>query len=438
MPLLSLADEFSDQFSMESRLSESALEKLANNNWTLPEPSNRIAQTDSVAVIPVFGILTDRRTIGELIGAETSYESIAACLLYCQQAGVRNVVLDVNSPGGYASGVLNLTTIIQSVRSSGCRITAVVNSLCCSAAYRIACACDEIVAIPESIIGSIGVNYIMTDTSRQAAIRGQETVVISTSEYKWAGTPGTPVTERQKENIRINMVEPFYQTFCQEVKTSRHLTDKELKAVSDGRSFRAEEALELKLIDRISTFADAIQSVGMAQKKGLVTMAKEEKAAVETAEIEKPIEEARQPEQPAVQTAPVAASLTQLDESFPHASAEFKLGQLRAKATLDAAKDAYISMLENKLAVAQAAVVTAPEPEPEKPAQTLTLPGAPALEKTDAAMPEPQLEESVSERLKKIIDEKVVAGMSQNDAAVEALRENPELRKEWIDSVNAR
>ena len=438
MPLLSIADEFAEQFDVKKNLTDSALEKLESKDWSMFDPARELKmQTEAVGVIRIFGLLVDRRSFGEWLGCETSYESIADTLLYCQKSGIKNIVLDINSPGGYASGVLNLVQLMHNARDAGCHITAVVNTLCCSAAYRIACACDEIIALPEAIVGSIGVNYIMMDSHRQASMRGLDPVVISTSDYKWMGTPGTPITDKQKENIRVNMVEPFYQTFSEEVQAARKLTNKELEAVADGRTFRAEQALELKLIDKISTFADALEAVGVTQKIGEIQMAKEKTPEItETTESAKPVEASV----PAVET-PTAATLAQLDEKFPHATAEFKLGQLRQNATLDAAKDAYIAQLEQQLVVAQAAVKTAPEPkkepEPEPPAK-MTLPGSSPVEKTENVMPTTQTEETAMDRLKKIISEKEQAGLSQSEAAAEAFRENPELRQEWIKGVNAK
>ena len=434
MPILSLADEFADRFNVQKNLTDAALERLESRDWQKPDPSRELAYpNDKTAIIRVFGVLVDRRSFWELLGCQTSYESIAESLLYCQDAGIKNIVLDIDSPGGYASGVLNLVNIMNNARANGCKITAVVNSLCCSAAYRLACACDEIVALPESIVGSIGVNYILTDTHRQAAMRGQETVVISSSEFKWMGTPGTTVTDKQREDIRVNMVEPFYQTFCDEVKAARKLNDKELAAVADGRSFRAEQALELKLVDRIATLADALEAVGATDKTGVIVMAKNEQPITENVKAEKPTE----PTVTApVETAPTAATLEQLDQSFPKASAEFKIEQLCKSATLDAAKDAYIAMLENQLAVTQAAVVTKPEPtkeaEPQTASKMLTLPGSPALEKTEPILPTAQPEESASDQLKKIIAEKEKAGKTSEEAAMEAFREHPELREQWI------
>lgn len=434
MPILSLAEEFADRFDIQRNLTDAAMERLQNQDWQKPDPSRDITyQSNMTAIIRVFGLLVDRRSFGECLGCETSYETIASSLLYCQEAGIKNIVIDFDSPGGYASGVLNLVNLMHNARANGCKITAVVNSLCCSAAYRLACACDEIVALPESIVGSIGVNYILMDTHRQAAMRGQETVVISSSEFKWMGTPGTTVTDKQREDIRVNMVEPFYQTFCDEVKTARKLNDKELSAVADGRSFRAEQALELKLVDRISTLADALNAVGASDKTGVITMAKNEQPITENVEAAKPTEPTVSAP---VETAPTVATLEQLDQSFPKASAEFKLEQLRKKATMDIAKDAYIAMLENQLAVTQAAVATNPEPAKEATtttaSKTLTLPGSPAIEKTEPILPTVQPEESASDQLKKIIAEKEKAGKTSEEAAMEAFREHPELREQWI------
>lgn len=439
MPILSLADEFADRFDVQRNLTDGALERLENLDWQKSDPSRELTyQSDKTAIIRVFGLLVDRRSFYEFLGFETSYETIASSLLYCQEAGIKNIVLDFDSPGGYASGVLNLVNLMNNARTNGCKLTAVVNSLCCSAAYRLACACDEIVALPESIVGSIGVNYILMDTHRQAAMRGQETVVISSSEYKWMGTPGTTVTDKQREDIRVNMVEPFYQTFCDEVKAARKLNEKELAAVADGRSFRAEQALGLKLVDRIVTLADALEAVGATEQTGVIHMAKKEQPVTENVEAaDKPTE---QPVAAPVETA-TAATLEQLDKQFPRATAEFKLAQLRKNATMDDAKDAYIASLENQLAVTQAAVATTPEPEKETEPQTaskmLTLPGSPALEKTEPILPTGQPEESASDQLKKIIAEKEKAGKTPTEAAIEAFRENPDLREQWIKVFNS-
>lgn len=438
MPLLSLADEYADQFTSGATITDAMMEKLPTD-WQKPNPETSVTTSDDVALIRVWGCLVDRRSLGELLGCETSYESIGAALQWCKQLGMRKIALDVNSPGGYASGVANLVQTMLELRQEGFRITAIVNSLCCSAAYRIACACDEIVALPESIVGSIGVNYIITDTSRQAAMRGQETVVISTSDYKWAGTPGAPVTDKQKENIRVNMVEPFFETFCREVQTARKLNDKELKAVADGRSFRAEQALELKLIDRISTFADAIGAVGGPNMKGLMTMAAKKETIEEKAVVDQPQAE-QTPPQPE-QSKPVPATLDQLDEKFPRATAEFKLEQLRQKATLDAAKDAYISMLEKQLEDKPAPIPAPVQPIPA-PAQSapVQLPGSPAMETAEPSMPTVTAaaeEKSATDKLNELIAQKVKAGQTPQEAAAAVFHECPELRQEWIKGFNA-
>lgn len=441
MPLLSLADEYADQFTSGATITDAMMEKLPTD-WQKPNPETSVTTSDDVALIRVWGCLVDRRSLGELLGCETSYESIGAALQWCKQLGMRKIALDVNSPGGYASGVANLVQTMLELRQEGFRITAIVNSLCCSAAYRIACACDEIVALPESIVGSIGVNYIITDTSRQAAMRGQETVVISTSDYKWAGTPGAPVTDKQKENIRLNMVEPFYETFCHEVQTARKLNDQELKAVADGRSFRAEQALELKLIDRISTFSAAIETVGGPNMKGLMNMT-ETKATIEQKAVVGHLEKQAEQTPPTLESKPAPATLEQLDEKFPRATAEFKLQQLRKSATLDAAKDAYISILEKKLEDQPAPPPTpAPVLPIPAPAQCapIQLPGSPAMETAEPSMPSVTAaaeEKNVTDKLKELVEQKVKAGLTPQEAAAAVFHERPDLRQEWIKGFNA-
>jgi ClpP class serine protease len=68
------------------------------------------------------------------------------------------VVLCLDSPGGVVSGLNETVKALQKLqRDSGIPLVAYVNEMAASAAYALACACDEIICPPSAILGSIGV-----------------------------------------------------------------------------------------------------------------------------------------------------------------------------------------------------------------------------------------------------------------------------------------
>src|SRR5579872_253416 len=72
-------------------------------------------------------------------------------------AGNRPVILDIESPGGSpVQSDLIATLIRRHAEEKQVRVVAVVGEVAASGGYWLACAADEIVANPMSVVGSIG------------------------------------------------------------------------------------------------------------------------------------------------------------------------------------------------------------------------------------------------------------------------------------------
>jgi signal peptide peptidase SppA len=70
----------------------------------------------------------------------------------------RHVVLDIDSPGGSpVQSYLIATLIRRHADNAGVKVTAVIQDVGASGGYWLACAGDEILASPVSVVGSIGV-----------------------------------------------------------------------------------------------------------------------------------------------------------------------------------------------------------------------------------------------------------------------------------------
>lgn len=109
-----------------------------------------------VAVIPVRGMLMRKQSF-----FFWSYEEIGRDIALAQEdSGVRSIVLDIDSPGGLASGCADLAAEIAA--GDGKPVHAFVGGMAASAAYWIASACASITCGSGSVLGSIGtvIEYI--------------------------------------------------------------------------------------------------------------------------------------------------------------------------------------------------------------------------------------------------------------------------------------
>jgi ClpP class serine protease len=111
----------------------------------------------NVAEISIDGVLTEKPDFLAWLfgGANTSYESIRAALASAQaDASIKEIVLNVNSPGGNVNGLFETLAAIEST-TKPMRVRA---SQAASAAYAIAASAGKIEAVgPASSFGSIGV-----------------------------------------------------------------------------------------------------------------------------------------------------------------------------------------------------------------------------------------------------------------------------------------
>ena len=123
---------------------------------------------NGVAILPIVGSLVNR---GAWIGASSglvSYEGLAAQLREVQgDDQVRAVILDIDSPGGEATGMFTISNIVAELNDVK-PVVAFINDVAASAAYGIASAAREIIVSPTSVVGSIGV--VLTHLDRSAAL----------------------------------------------------------------------------------------------------------------------------------------------------------------------------------------------------------------------------------------------------------------------------
>lgn len=136
-----------------------------------------------------------------------SYDTIHRAADKVRADGINHLVLHLDSPGGMVCGCAEAAERITQLRSEGVTVTAYTDTLACSAAYWLAAACDEIIAAPSAMVGSIGCICLCLDNSGLYEKLGLKTeyFVNQGSEAKLYGRSGQPWTDEAKASFQASV-----------------------------------------------------------------------------------------------------------------------------------------------------------------------------------------------------------------------------------------
>jgi protease-4 len=212
-----------------------------------------------VVIIPLEGMLADARTGGLLQPQENKLS------LFTQEMdkaaadpAVKAVVLRINSPGGTVTCSDTMYQIVKRFREKTSKpVIADTQEVTASGAYYVACGCNQIVAHPTSIVGSIGVIFQTFEVSQAMAKLGITSNAIASGPFKEMGSPFKRL-EPGERALMQQMVDEYYARFLNVVKTNRHVAADEVKEATDGRVFSGEKAVQIGLADRTGLLPDAI------------------------------------------------------------------------------------------------------------------------------------------------------------------------------------
>lgn len=204
--------------------------------------------TQKIAIIPIEGEILDSRDTVDLLRR------------YNKNSTVKAIVIRLNTPGGAIAPSQEIYSEIRKERAkSGKPVIASVDSVGASGGYYIASACDEIVANPGSITGSIGVilDWMNVEDLIHWAHMKRET--ITSGAMKAAGSPYRELTDAERQYLQ-RIVGQLHQQFVKAVAVGRtgRITEQQVASLADGRVFTGEEALQLHLIDSLGSLGDAV------------------------------------------------------------------------------------------------------------------------------------------------------------------------------------
>lgn len=226
-------------------------ETKALTNAAMIARGERFAVSRGVAVVPVKGLLTPNLFVLERWFGWATYQGLEETLnLLASNEEVSAIVLEFDTPGGMVLGVEAANAAIAACAKVK-PVHALVNPLCASAGYWLACASTEITATAGSLIGSIG--------TMRGAYAAEEPFYEFRSSHAQAKNPD-PSTEEGKAEIQkvLDLAEAkFHQAIAMGRKIALAELPTRISATNDakdgGRAFEVSEAQSRGLIDTAET-----------------------------------------------------------------------------------------------------------------------------------------------------------------------------------------
>ncbi|EEW8937236.1 S49 family peptidase [Escherichia coli] len=219
-------------------------------------PARVYRVVNGIAVLPVTGTLVHRLGGMRPFSGMTGYDGIVACL---QQAmadtQVRGVLLDIDSPGGQATGAFDCADMIYRLRQLK-PVWALCNDTACSAAMLLASACSRRLVTQTSRIGSIGVMMGHVSYAGHLAQAGVDITLIYAGSHKVDGNQfeSLPAKVRQDMQQRIDAARRM---FAEKVAMYTGLSVDAVMG-TEAAVFEGQSGIEAGLADELINASDAI------------------------------------------------------------------------------------------------------------------------------------------------------------------------------------
>jgi signal peptide peptidase SppA len=223
-------------------------------NWI----RDRFHRGPVVPVVRLSGVIASGGLLG---GRSLSMESVAPLLKRAfETRGAKAVALSLNSPGG---SPVQSALIAQRIRlhaaEKGLPVVAFIEDVAASGGYWLACAADEIIADPSSIVGSIGVISSGFGFQDLIARIGVERRVHTSGENKSMLDPFRPEQPEDVERLKRLQAE-IHDGFKDWIRQRRgKLLKGDESVLFSGEFWTARRGIEFGLIDGFGELRATLQ-----------------------------------------------------------------------------------------------------------------------------------------------------------------------------------
>lgn len=213
-----------------------------------------MGSNSKVAIIYAEGGLIDGEGDRTVIGADRVVRDLRQLR---EDDSVKAIVLRVNSPGGSATGAFKVARELAKTNAVK-PVVASMGGMAASAGYMISTPCEEIMAEPTTITGSIGVVMMLANAERLAEKLSINFETVQT--HPFAGTFSVAHSKTDEEMAQFREIgADFYDEFLALVADTRGLEIERVRELARGRIWSGLRALDLGLVDRHGGLLQAVQ-----------------------------------------------------------------------------------------------------------------------------------------------------------------------------------
>jgi protease-4 len=169
---------------------------------------------------------------------------------------LRALVLDIDSPGGAAAASHDLYAAVRRVAERK-PVVAFIRGMGTSGAYYLSCAATRIIALPTSLVGSIGVLSVRPVAEVLLQRLGLSMAVHKGGRLKDMSGFWRPPTPEEDQKLQ-GLIDGIYEVFVQVVAQGRRLELAKVREYATGEVFLAQQAREMGLVDELGDMETAL------------------------------------------------------------------------------------------------------------------------------------------------------------------------------------
>jgi protease-4 len=206
---------------------------------------------------PRVGVLVLKGGIGMGDGGPDAEGVLKQVRRFENDDSLKAVVVRIDSPGGSVGPSQEIHDEVKKLAAKKTVVCSLGN-LAASGGYYVAVACPKIVAAPGTLTGSIGVVSQFVNVKGLAERFDVKLETVKSGKLKDAGNPFRDMTPEDRAYWQ-SLIDRVHGQFLEAVAEGRKLDIEAVRPIADGRVITGAEAKELKLVDELGNFYDAVE-----------------------------------------------------------------------------------------------------------------------------------------------------------------------------------
>jgi signal peptide peptidase SppA len=238
------------EYNIQIKASESGEDKEEE------EQSYILQISDNIGVVSIKGMLTQHDSYWNRYFGMLSYQEIKLATIQALRAGVGAILYDFATPGGNASGMIDVADFFSSIPVP---TIAHASGSMASAGYFLGMQMDHIHSSALSEVGSVGVICTLYDVTKMNERQGIKVERFRSGDLKAVGDPDFSLSDKEREYIS-NQISAMADVFFSAVSNARGIPIQMLEklGITSGRTFMGQEAVGVGLVDSIQSFDKSV------------------------------------------------------------------------------------------------------------------------------------------------------------------------------------